>query len=73
MDMDGVDFNVHVNIRRESVYNQREGASQIIMRRDVSYTSNKLGIDNTPVFGVYAKGAFTEIVDNVITGKDYTD
>ena len=30
-------------------------------------------IDNTPVFGVYAKGAFTEIVDNVITGKDYTD
>ena len=73
MDMDGVDFNVHVQIRRESIYNQREGASQIIMRRDVSYTSNKLGIDNTPVFGVYAKGAFTEIIDNVITGKDYSD
>lgn len=68
--LDGVDVNAEVKITRETNYDDRFKAFRVTMHKDVTYSIDKLGLKNVPVSGGYVKGALTDILDNVITGKD---
>lgn len=68
--LDGVDVNAEVKITRETAYDEKMKAFRVIMHKDVTYSIDKLGLKSIPVSGGYVKGALTDILDNVITGKD---
>lgn len=68
--LDGIEMNTNVKITRDTSYDDKFKAFRVIMHKDVTYSIDKLGLENVPVSGGYVKGALTDILDNVITGKD---
>lgn len=70
---DNVTFIINVKITRDSAYDERAKGLRISMRRNISYASEQLNMDDVPVSGAYAREAINDIIENVIPGKDDSD
>jgi len=67
---DNVVFTVNVKITRDSAYDEKAKGLRISMRRNISYSSEQLNMEEIPVSGAYAREAINDILENVIPGKD---
>lgn len=67
---DNVVFTVNVKITRDSAYDEKVKGLRISMRRNISYSSEQLNMEEIPVSGAYAREAINDILENVIPGKD---
>ncbi len=67
--LDGVDFDIKVDIDRESIWDSKIHGYRIVMHRKVSYSSS-LGHEDVKVLGGSVRVAIDEILNEVVTGKE---
>lgn len=70
LSLDGVDVDVQVRITRESEYDNKVKGFRVVMHKNVSYSSEKLNLEDVPVSGGYVRNALDDLLDNVIPGRD---
>ncbi len=68
----GFDFNIHTEINRETKQGQ-QGDLFYSAPAKMTYSCPKLGIEDMPVKGNVIKNAVTEIMDEVVSGKDFKE
>ena len=66
LSVNGVDFVVNTKIEKHM--EQKDSKLTAVSRRVMTYSSEKLGIENTPVPGMRIANALKDIVESVITG-----
>jgi hypothetical protein len=67
----GFDFKVHTEIAQEM--KQGQGTLFASAPAKMTYSCEELGIDKMPVEGNRIKNAVTDIMENVVTGKDFRE
>ena len=67
LSVNGVDFVVNTKIEKHM--EQKDSKLTAVSRRVMTYSSEKLGIDNTPVPGMRIANAIKDITESVITGE----
>lgn len=68
----GFDFNIHTEINRETKQGQ-QGDLFYSAPAKMTYSCPELGIEDMPVKGNVIKNAVTEIMDEVVSGKDFKE
>lgn len=68
IELDGVEVKIHTRFERRADWDNRAKSTRITMSRDLSYSIPSLDIVDVPVSGQFVRGAYNEIIDNVITG-----
>lgn len=66
LSVNGVDFVVNTKIEKHM--EQKDSKLTAVSRRAMTYSSEKLGIENTPVPGMRIANAIKDITESVITG-----
>ena len=67
LSVNGVDFVVNTKIEKHM--EQKDSKLTAVSRRVMTYSSEKLGIENTPVPGMRIANAIKDITESVITGE----
>lgn len=67
LSFNGVDFVVNTKIEKHM--EQKDSKLTAVSRRVMTYSSEKLGIENTPVPGMRIANAIKDITESVITGE----
>lgn len=68
----GFDFKIHTEINRETKQGQ-QGDLFYSAPAKMTYSCSELGIENMPVKGNIIKNAVTEIMEDVVSGKDFKE
>ena len=68
----GFDFHIHTEINRETKQGQ-QGDLFYSAPAKMTYSCPELGIDDMPVKGNLIKNAMIEIMDDVVSGKDFRE
>lgn len=71
LSVNGVDFVVNTKIEKHM--EQKDSKLTAVSRRVMTYSSEKLGIENTPVPGMRIANAIKDITESVITGERVRD
>lgn len=69
LSVNGVDFVVNTKIEKHM--EQKDSKLTAVSRRVMTYSSEKLGIENTPVPGMRIANAIKDITESVITGDRF--